>query len=165
MTLNRDVPTTVSIALISMYFPDVSERVKGGEHKRRDWVDDACLELDHLSLPLLVASQLEVLRPLQRHLDAPLALRALHAQHDLLRRLGLKAAIGGKSQQIAHQFIKSTFLMSELTCLDSLETISKKCECARSLYQIYASLSKLQLCVKCTRKTLRPLRIRTPILK
>merc|ERR1719490_543464 len=80
---------TVSIALISMYFPDVSERVKGGEHKRRDWVDDACLELDHLSLPLLVASQLEVLRPLQRHLDAPLALLALHAQHDLLRRLGL----------------------------------------------------------------------------
>merc|ERR1719490_232449 len=79
---------TVSIALISMYFPDVSERVKGGEQKRRDWVDDACLELDHLSLPLLVASQLEVLRSLQRHLDAPLALRALHTQH-VLRRLGL----------------------------------------------------------------------------
>ena len=50
------------------------------------------LELDHLPLPLLVASQLEVLRPLQRHLDAPLALLALHAQHDLLRRLGLKWA-------------------------------------------------------------------------
>ena len=47
------------------------------------------LELDHLPLPLLVASQLEVLHPLQRHLDAPLALLALLAQHDLLRRLGL----------------------------------------------------------------------------
>ena len=47
------------------------------------------LELDHLPLLLLVASQLEVLHPLQRHLDAPLALLALLAQHDLLRRLGL----------------------------------------------------------------------------
>ena len=61
-----------------------------------------CLELDHLSLPLLVASQLEVLRSLQRHLDAPLALRALHTQHDLLRRLGLKSAKGGNSEQLVN---------------------------------------------------------------
>ena len=42
-----------------------------------------------LSLPLLFSFQLEVLRPLQRDLDVPLALEALHTQHDLLGGLGL----------------------------------------------------------------------------
>merc|ERR1719361_3087285 len=62
-------------------------RARGGGE--RDRVKRLSLELDHLPLPLLVAAQLEVLRPLQSNLDAPLTLQALHAQHDLLRRLGL----------------------------------------------------------------------------
>lgn len=49
----------------------------------------AALELDHLSLALLVAAQLEVLATLQRGLFAVLALGALHAQHNLLGGLGL----------------------------------------------------------------------------
>ena len=47
------------------------------------------LELDHLSLALLVASQLEVLAALQGSLLAVLALCALHTQHNLLGGLGL----------------------------------------------------------------------------
>ena len=48
------------------------------------------LELDHLSLPLLVSSQLKVFCPLDGDLDAPLAVLALHAENDLLGGLGLK---------------------------------------------------------------------------
>ena len=48
------------------------------------------LELDHLSLPLLVSSQLEVLGPLERHLVAALALQALQTENDLLGGLGLE---------------------------------------------------------------------------
>merc|ERR1719508_593796 len=42
------------------------------------------LELDHLSLPLLLSSQLEVLGPFDGHLVLPLADRALHPEHQLL---------------------------------------------------------------------------------
>ena len=47
------------------------------------------LELDHLSLPLLLSSQLEVLGPLDGHLVLPLADRALHPEHQLLGGLCL----------------------------------------------------------------------------
>ena len=46
-------------------------------------------ELNHLSLPLLVPAELEGLGPLQRLVDPPLAVAALHAEDDLLRRLKL----------------------------------------------------------------------------
>ena len=48
------------------------------------------LELDHLSLPLLVSSQLEVLGPLEGALQTPLAREALQTKHDLLGGLGLQ---------------------------------------------------------------------------
>ena len=47
------------------------------------------LVLDHLTLPLLVATQLEVLSPLERHLTLFLALQALKPKDDLLGGLGL----------------------------------------------------------------------------
>ena len=47
------------------------------------------LELNHLSLPLLVSTKLEVLAALQRDLLANLAFRALHPEHNLLGGLGL----------------------------------------------------------------------------
>lgn len=47
------------------------------------------LELNHLSLALLVTSQLEMLAALDGRLLAELALGALHTQHDLLGSLGL----------------------------------------------------------------------------
>lgn len=47
------------------------------------------LELDHLSLALLVTANLEVLAALDGQLLAVLAFRALHTQHNLLCRLGL----------------------------------------------------------------------------
>ena len=50
---------------------------------------DNGLELDHLSLPLLVATDLEVFAPLNRQLFTILALRALHPEYDLLSGLGL----------------------------------------------------------------------------
>ena len=55
----------------------------------RTWIEDD-LELDHLSLPLLVSSQLEVLGPLEGDLHTPLALEALETEHDLLGGLCLK---------------------------------------------------------------------------
>ena len=57
--------------------------------ERRTWIEDD-LELDHLSLPLLVSSQLEVLGPLERNLVAALALQALETENDLLGGLGLE---------------------------------------------------------------------------
>merc|ERR1719378_1615803 len=47
------------------------------------------LELDHLSLALLLSSQLEVLGSLDRDLVLPLALSALQPQDQLLGGLGL----------------------------------------------------------------------------
>ena len=47
------------------------------------------LELDHLTLPLLLPAKLEVLGPLDGHLVLPFAHRALHPQHQLLGGLGL----------------------------------------------------------------------------
>merc|ERR1719517_87319 len=47
------------------------------------------LELDHLSLPLLLSSQLEVFGSLDGHLVLPLADRALHPEHQLLGGLRL----------------------------------------------------------------------------
>merc|ERR1712228_434094 len=47
------------------------------------------LELDHLSLALLLSPELEVLRSLDRTLVLPLALGALQPQHQLLGGLGL----------------------------------------------------------------------------
>ena len=47
------------------------------------------LELDHLTLPLLLAAKLEVLGPLDGHLVLPLADRALHPEHQLLGGLSL----------------------------------------------------------------------------
>lgn len=47
------------------------------------------LELDHLSLALLVTSQLEMLATLDGCLLAELAFGALHTQHNLLGGLGL----------------------------------------------------------------------------
>ena len=52
---------------------------------------DVCLELDHLSLPLLVSSELEVLGALDGELVSLLALLALNAEHDLLGGLGLES--------------------------------------------------------------------------
>merc|ERR1719477_557100 len=46
------------------------------------------LKLDHLSLSLLVSSQLEMLASLQGDLFSELALTTLHSQDDLLRGLG-----------------------------------------------------------------------------
>ena len=48
------------------------------------------LELDHLSLPPLVASQLEVLGPLDWALPLSLALQALKTKDQLLGGLGLE---------------------------------------------------------------------------
>ena len=48
------------------------------------------LELDHLSLPPLVTSQLEVLGPLDWALPLSLALQALKTKDQLLGGLGLK---------------------------------------------------------------------------
>lgn len=56
----------------------------------KDWKYTSSLELNHLSLSLLVASQFEVLTALQRGLLAVLAVDAFHTQHDFLRGLGLK---------------------------------------------------------------------------
>lgn len=47
------------------------------------------LELDHLSLPLLVATDLEVLATLDGDLLAGLAVAALHTKHNLFGRLRL----------------------------------------------------------------------------
>jgi hypothetical protein len=47
------------------------------------------LELNHLSLPLLVSTKLEMLATLEGDLLANLAFRALHPQHNFLGRLGL----------------------------------------------------------------------------
>ena len=47
------------------------------------------LELDHLSLPLLLSAKLKVLGPLDGHLVLPLAHRALHPEHQLLGGLSL----------------------------------------------------------------------------
>lgn len=49
------------------------------------------LELDHLSLALLVTTQLEMLATLDGSLLAELAFGALHTQDDLLGGLGLRA--------------------------------------------------------------------------
>lgn len=57
--------------------------------ERVDGIYTAGSELDHLSLALLVAADLEVLAALDGQLLAVLALGALHAQHNLLGRLGL----------------------------------------------------------------------------
>ena len=46
------------------------------------------LKLDHLSLSLLVSSQLEMFASLQGDLFSELALTTLHSQHNLLRGLG-----------------------------------------------------------------------------
>lgn len=48
------------------------------------------LELDHLSLSLLVTSQFEMFATLQWSLLAVLAFCALHSQNDFLCGLGLK---------------------------------------------------------------------------
>ena len=47
------------------------------------------LELNHLSLPLFVTSQLEVLTTLERNLLAELAFRTFHPQNNLFGGLGL----------------------------------------------------------------------------
>ena len=47
------------------------------------------LELNHLSLPLLVSSKLEMLAALQGDLLTELAFGTFHPQHDLFGRLGL----------------------------------------------------------------------------
>merc|ERR1719175_136023 len=47
------------------------------------------LELDHLSLPLLLSSRLEVFGPFDGHLVLPLANGALHPEHQLLGGLCL----------------------------------------------------------------------------
>jgi hypothetical protein len=48
------------------------------------------LELNHLSLSLLVTAQLEMFAALQWSLLAVFAFSALHTQHDLFGCLGLK---------------------------------------------------------------------------
>ena len=55
------------------------------DKRHRDWV----LELDHLTLPLLLPAKLKVLGPLDGHLVLPLAHRALHPEHQLLGGLSL----------------------------------------------------------------------------
>ena len=61
------------------------------------------LELDHLSLPLLVSSQLEVLGPLERHLHTHLAHGALHTKDNLFGGLGLERIINDTRVQISSQ--------------------------------------------------------------
>jgi len=56
--------------------------------------NDVRLELDHLSLPLLLTSQLEVLGPLDGALVLPLADGALHPEDQLLGGLGLPSQDG-----------------------------------------------------------------------
>lgn len=51
------------------------------------------LELNHLALPLLVASQLKVLGPLDGHLLPHLAAPTLQPEHQLLCGLGLKRTL------------------------------------------------------------------------
>lgn len=53
-----------------------------------------CLELDHLSLPLLVTSQFEVLASLQGSLFPELALSTFHSQDDFLGCLSLEGKTG-----------------------------------------------------------------------
>lgn len=48
------------------------------------------LELDHLTLPLLVSSELEMLASLDGQLTLYLALGALELEYQLLRGLGLR---------------------------------------------------------------------------
>ena len=55
------------------------------------------LELNHLSLPLLVSTKLEVLAALKGDLLANLAFRALHPKHNFLGRLGLHNQYKDKS--------------------------------------------------------------------
>merc|ERR1739838_1189786 len=70
---------------------DVNDITNGGSGlKQRDkGMKIKELELDHLSLPLLLSSQLEVFGPLDGHLVLPLADRALHPEDQLLGGLGL----------------------------------------------------------------------------
>ena len=55
------------------------------------------LELNHLSLPLLVSTKLKVLAALKGDLLANLAFRALHPKHNFLGRLGLHNQYKDKS--------------------------------------------------------------------
>merc|ERR1719219_1876328 len=67
---------------IFLFYFNVSDTA--GRGKQEDG-----LELDHLSLALLLSAQLEVLRSLDWALVLPLALSALQPQHQLLGGLGL----------------------------------------------------------------------------
>ena len=51
------------------------------------------LELNHLSLPLLVSSKFEMFAALQRDLLADFAFSTLHPQHDFLGSLSLSKQI------------------------------------------------------------------------
>ena len=55
---------------------------------------EVSLKLDHLSLPLLVTSQLEVLGPLDGDLKSVLACAALQTKDQLLGGLGLLSQDG-----------------------------------------------------------------------
>lgn len=61
---------------------------------KRENITKFVLELNHLSLSLLVATDLEVFASLDGNLLACLALTAFHAQHNLLGGLGLLAQNG-----------------------------------------------------------------------
>lgn len=56
-----------------------------GQHK----MTKSSLELNHLSLPLLVTSKLKVLATLQRDLLTDFAVRTFHPEHNLFSGLGL----------------------------------------------------------------------------
>merc|ERR1719378_549603 len=85
------------------------------------------LELDHLSLALLLSSQLEVLGSLDRDLVLPLALSALQPQDQLLGGLGLlpQDGLGLTSEPLLLAVVPTTTLgllgLSGLLVLGHLE--------------------------------------------
>ena len=66
------------------------------------WICRSHLELDHLTLALLVTTQLEMLRALDGHLQTPFALSAFETEHELLRGLCLKTWIHFSSDEKAY---------------------------------------------------------------
>lgn len=71
------------------------------------------LELDHLSLSLLITTQLEMLATSQRRLFAVLAFGTLHTQHDFLGGLGLKWKVKWWVTLVSGSLFINSYLLSE----------------------------------------------------
>merc|ERR550532_2776824 len=95
---------------------------RGGKQEER-------LELDHLSLALLLSSQLKVLGPLDGTLVLPLALGALQPQHQLLGGLGLlpQDGLGLTTESLLLAIVPTTtlglFRLGRLLVLGHLEEL------------------------------------------